>query len=105
MGDDLIPLDKAVACLWPAGSNDPRLRIRVEDGPLGPERMRRLTSLGGRCTIIDPTGTGDARVFYNLLARSPGWAREDEVRRELGALDCDFGRKLRIELLKEEGNE
>ena len=91
----LIPLDKAVACLWPKSATDKRLRLRIEAAPLAGERKARLESMGGRCTIIDPTGSGDARKFYQAIGRDVGWADGFEVTRELAKLDCDLGKSMR----------
>jgi hypothetical protein len=91
----LIPLDSAVACIWPVSVTDKRLHLRIEAAPLGPKRMARLVSLGGRTTILDPTGSGDARKFWQAIGRDVGWADAAELRREMGKVNCDLGKHMR----------
>lgn len=54
-----------------------------------------LAKRNGRATILDPTGSGDARKFWQLLGRDPGWADAAELRREFSKLDCDLGKYMR----------
>jgi hypothetical protein len=80
-----------VACVWPVSAGDKRLRLRIEPAPLDADRMRKLASVKGYATILDPTGTGDARLFWASAGRSTGWADAAELRREMAKLDCETG--------------
>lgn len=91
----LIRLDDAVACLWPVSATDRRVHLRIELGPIGPARLAKLAAIGGRTTILDPTGSGDARKFWQLLGRDPGWADAAALRKEFAKLDCDLGTYMR----------
>lgn len=91
----LIPLDKAVACLWPVSATDPRLHLRIVAGDLTAEQRAWLARRNGRATILDPTGSGDARNFWQLIGRDPGWADAAELRAEFSKLACDLGMYMR----------
>ena len=92
---DLIPLDRATACLWPVSATDGRLHIRILAGDLTAEQRERLAKRHGYATILDPTGSGDARKFFEGHGRAEGWADGMEITRELAKLDCDIGRSMR----------
>lgn len=91
----LIPLSDAVACLWPHSAEDHRLHLRILPGPPDMAQRAWIERRGGRATILDPTGSGDARNFWQLLGRDPGWADAAELRAEFGKLDCELGRYMR----------
>ena len=92
---DLIPLDRATACLWPHSAEDKRLHLRIIDGTPSQEQREWVTARGGRCTILDATGTGDARLFWTGLGRDTGWADAKEIRAEFVKLDCPLGEYMR----------
>jgi hypothetical protein len=92
----LIPLNDATVCLWPVSATDGRLHLRIVAGELTPEQRAWLAKRDGRATILDPTGSGDARNFWQLLGRHPGWADAAELRAEFGKLDCDLGKTMRL---------
>ena len=91
----LIPLDQAVACLWPVSATDPRLHIRVLPGPPDEAQRAWLAKRNGRTTILDPQGQGDARAFWIATGRDPGFADAREIRDQIGKVDCDLGRYMR----------
>lgn len=91
----LIPLDRAVACVWPVSADDPRLNLRIVDGQPSETQREWLAKRGGRATILDPTGTGDARAFWIATGRNPGWADATQLHGELGKLDCALGAYMR----------
>lgn len=92
---ELIPIDAAAVCLWPASPTDQRLRVRIVRSPPSPEQLAWLAQRGGRTTIPDPTGKGDALLLFQQVGRSEGWADAAEVRAEFGKLDCDLGASMR----------
>lgn len=92
----LIPLDAAVACVWPASATDKRLRLRILPGPPDAAQAAWLAARNGYATILDPTGTGDARLFWQGHGRETGWADDAELRREMGKLDCECGAYFRL---------
>lgn len=91
----LIPLDLAAACLWPVSATDRRQRVRIVRSPPSAEQLAWLAQRGGRSTILDPTGKGDALVLFQRVGRNEGWADAAEVRAEFGKLDCDLGASMR----------
>ena len=91
----LCGLDDAVACLWPVSADDKRLHLRIVAGDLTQDQRAWLAKRNGRATILDPTGSGDARKFWMLLGKDPGWADAAELRREFAKLDCDLGKYMR----------
>jgi hypothetical protein len=95
MAEALIPLDQAVACLWPVSAEDKRLHLRILPGPPNEAQRAWLAKRNGRTTILDPAGQGDARAFWIGVGNDTGWADAAELRRELGKVDCDLGRYMR----------
>lgn len=93
---DLIPVDRATACLWPVSATDARLHLRIIAGDVSPEQRAWLHARGGRVTILDPSGSGSCRKFWQLHATAEGWADAEELRRELGKIDCECGRYFRL---------
>lgn len=93
--DGLIPLDAAAACLWPVSATDQRLRLRIVRSPPSAEQLAWLAQRGGRSTILDPTGKGDAQLLFARVGRHEGWADAEEVRREFGKVDCPLGASMR----------
>jgi hypothetical protein len=92
----LIPLDAAVACLWPVSATDARLRLRILPGRPDEAQRAWLAQRNGYATILDPTSTGDARLFWQQRGREAGWADAAELRREMAKLDCDAGAYFRL---------
>ena len=92
---ELIPLDAAAVCLWPISATDHRLHLRIVRSPPSAEQLAWLAQRGGRTTIPDPTGKGDALVLFQRVGRAEGWADAAEVRAEFGKLDCDLGASMR----------
>ncbi len=92
----LIPLDAAVACIWPVSATDARLRLCIVRSPSTPAQRAWLAERGGYCTILDPTSTGDARLFWESAGRATGWADAAELRREMGKVDCAAGQYFRL---------
>lgn len=92
---ELIPLDLAAACLWPVSATDQRQHVRIVRSPPSPEQLAWLAQRGGRSTIPDPTGTGDAQLLFARVGRTDGWADAAEVRAEFGKLDTEFGAGMR----------
>lgn len=98
MADDapaLIPLDAAAALIWPVSADDPRLRLRIVRSPSTPEQREWLAKRHGYATILDPTGSGDARLFWQGHGREPGWHDAEEIRREFGKVDDECGAYFR----------
>ena len=93
---DLIALDKAVACLWPHSADDPRLHLRIVAGQPSEAQRAWLAKRNGRTTILDPTGSGSCRKFWQLHAHAEGWADAAELRQELGKIDCECGAYFRL---------
>jgi hypothetical protein len=92
----LIPLDAAVACLWPVSATDARLRLRILPGRPDEAQRAWLAARNGRATILDPTSTGDARNFWEGHGKAEGWADAAEIRREMGKVDCAAGAYFRL---------
>ena len=92
---DLIALDRATACVWPHSDTDARLHIRIVAGDPSEQQRDWLAQRHGYATILDPTGSGDARKFFEGHGRAEGWADGMEITRELAKLDCDIGRSMR----------
>jgi hypothetical protein len=92
----LIPLDKAVACVWPHSAEDERLHLRIVAGDLTPQQRAWLEARGGRATILDPLGQGDCRVFWQQHGGPKGWHDAAEIRRELGKIDSETGKYFRL---------
>lgn len=91
----LIPLNDAVACLWPVSAEDKRLHLRILPGAPNEAQRAWLTKRNGRTTILDPAGQGDARAFWIGIGNAEGWADAAEIRREFCKVDCDLGRYMR----------
>ena len=92
---ELIPLDAAAVCLWPVSATDQRQHVRIVRSPPSPEQLAWLAQRGGRSTIPDPTGAGDAQLLFARVGRTDGWADAAEVRAEFGKLDTEFGAGMR----------
>lgn len=92
---DLIALDNATACLWPHSKTDKRLHLRIVAGQPTEAQRAWLAKRNGHATILDATGSGDARNFWTRHGKDDGWADADEIRREFCKLDCDLGRYMR----------
>ena len=94
--ETLIPLDAAVACVWPHSDADPRLHLRILPGPLTSDQRAWLLARGGHTTILDPVGSGDIRQFWQLHGAQEGWHDAAEIRREFGRVDCPGGEYFRL---------
>lgn len=92
---ELIPLDRATAALWPHSADDPRLHLRILDGDPSQAQRDWIAKRGGRFTILDPTGSGDARLFWTGLGRDTGWHNADEINAEFAKLDAPLGEHMR----------
>lgn len=92
---DLIALDRATACVWPHSTDDPRMHLRIVAGTPSAEQREWLHQRGGHATILDPTGSGSARKFWQLHGREPGWHDAEEIRREFGKVDDECGAYFR----------
>jgi len=92
---ELIPIDAAAVCLWPASPTDQRQRLRIVRSPPSAEQLAWLAQRGGHSTALDPTGKGDAQLLFARIGRTDGWADAAEVRREFGKVDCPLGASMR----------
>ena len=91
----LIALDRATACVWPHSATDARLHLRIVAGDLSAAQRAYLADRRGYATILDPTGSGDARLFWQGHGRAEGWADAAEIGREFAKLDCETGAMFR----------
>jgi hypothetical protein len=92
---DLIPLDDAVACIWPISDTDPRMHLRILPGPPSAEQRTWVEQRGGLVQILDATGSGDAHKWWRMQILVTGWADPAAAQREMAKVDCALGKQFR----------